>query len=386
MNTLSTNREHLVWCDVIRFLAFFFLLCCHGADPFYASAAYASSGQVVEQDLVMWGVRWGSLVRPCVPLFVMLTGVLLLPIRQTTTQFYERRIPRVLIPFLIWSVAYNMTPWVTGLLGFDSSVVYKLFSWAPDDSQLWSDGLLKVISIPHTFTFLACHMWYIYMLIGLYLFMPIFSAWVERASKGEMKTFLILWGVSTTVPYISNYVSHYCFGTCEWNSFGLFYYFAGFNGYLLLGHYIHRYVNLSLGKTLSLAIPLILVGYFITHEGYTWIMNMPDKTPEMVELFWTYCTPNVAMMTAGWFLIMRHVNIPSGSRVARWLAHLTACGFGVYMIHYYFVCVGYDLGELLGIPTPLRIPFSAIVILACSWIIVGVARKYMGRYYRYIFG
>lgn len=386
MNTFASKKEHLVWCDAMRLLAFFFLLCCHGADPFYASAAYASAGQSVEHDLVLWGVRWGSLVRPCVPLFVMLTGVLTLPIRQTSVQFYERRIPRVLIPFLLWSAAYYMTPWITGVLGFNSSVVYKLFSWAETDSQSLHDGLLRVISIPYSFSFLACHMWYIYMLIGLYLFMPIFSAWVERATKREMETFLLIWAISTILPYFTHYVSHYCFGTCEWNSFGLFYYFAGFNGYLLLGHYIHRHVRLNLGKALCVAIPLIIGGYAITHGGYTFIMGLPDKTPEMVELYWTYCTPNVAMMTIGWFLIMRHINIPSESRVAQWLAHFTACGFGIYMIHYYFVCIGYDLGEWLCIPTPLRIPFSAIIILACSWLIVSVARKLMGHYYRYIFG
>jgi hypothetical protein len=56
------------------------------------------------------------------------------------------------------------------------------------------------------------------------------------------------------------------------------------------------------------------------------------------------------------------------------------------MIHYFFVCVGYDLGELLHIPAPLRIPFSALVILACSWIIVLIAKKITGKYSKYILG
>ena len=36
-------KDRLVWCDAVRLLAFFLLLCCHAADPFYAAAAYASS-------------------------------------------------------------------------------------------------------------------------------------------------------------------------------------------------------------------------------------------------------------------------------------------------------------------------------------------------------
>ena len=381
-----TQQNRLVWCDAIRLLAFFMLLCCHAADPFYAAAAYATSGASVDPELVQWGTRWGSLVRPCVPLFVMLTGVLSLPVKGSMESFYKKRIPRVFFPFLIWSVLYYMTPWFTGLLGLDSSVVIKLFSWAESDSQALADGLDKVIRIPYAFNFIACHMWYIYMLIGLYLYLPIFSAWVERATKRQKEIVLGLWALSTFLPYFTEYVSKYAFGTCEWNSFGLFYYFAGFNGYMLLGHYIQQYVNWSWAKTLSVSLPLLFAGFLITYSGYTYIMELPDKTPKQVELFWTYNTPNVAMMTLACFLLVYRIRISQDSRIASWLASLTTCGFGIYMIHYYFVCVGYDLGAWLHIPAPLRIPFSAIVILACSWVIVFFAKKALGKCSVYLLG
>ena len=381
-----TSENRLVWCDAVRLLAFFMLLCCHAADPFYAAAAYASSGTSTHPEMVEWAIRWGSLVRPCVPLFVMLTGVLSLPVKSSMESFYQKRIPRVLFPFLIWSVLYYLTPWFTGLLGLDNSIVIKLFSWAETDSQALSDGLVNVARIPYAFSFIACHMWYIYMLIGLYLYLPIFSAWVERATRRQKEIILGLWALSTFLPYFTEYISKYAFGTCEWNSFGLFYYFAGFNGYMLLGHYIQHYVNWSWTKTLSVALPLLLAGFLITYNGYSYIMNLPDKTPEQVELFWTYNTPNVAMMTLACFLLVYRIRITADSRLAKWLAHLTTCGFGVYMIHYYFVCVGYDLGAWLHIPDPLRIPFSAIVILACSWTIVSLAKKGLGQYSKYLLG
>lgn len=381
-----TDQNRLVWCDAIRLLAFFMLLCCHAADPFYASAAYASSGAATDPQLLQWAIRWGSVVRPCVPLFVMLTGVLSLPVKGSMETFYKKRISRVLFPFIIWSVIYYLTPWFTGLLGLDSSAVTKLFSWAESDSQTLDDGLVNVARIPYAFSFIACHMWYIYMLVGLYLYLPVFSAWVEKATRRQKEIVLVIWAISTFLPYFTEYVSKYAFGTCEWNSFGLFYYFAGFNGYMLLGHYIQHYVNWDWARTLGVAVPLLAVGFFITYCGYSHIMELPDKTPEQVELFWTYNTPNVAMMTIASFLIVYRIRIPSGSRLASALASLTACGFGIYMIHYFFVCVGYDLGELLHIPASLRIPFSALVILACSWIIVLIAKKITGKYSKYILG
>ena len=380
------QKDRLVWCDALRLLAFFMLLCCHAADPFYAAAAYANSGASVDAELMQWGFRWGSLVRPCVPLFVMLTGVLSLPVSGSMESFYKKRIPRVLFPFLIWSVIYYLTPWMTGVLGMDSSVVYKLFSWAESDSQSLTDGLTLVSRIPYAFSFIACHMWYIYMLIGLYLYLPIFSAWVEKATKRQKEIFLIVWALSTMIPYFNEYVSRYAFGTCEWNSFGLFYYFAGFSGYMLLGHYIQHYIHWSWSKTIAVALPLLIGGFLITYSGYSYIMELPDKTPEQVELFWTYNTPNVAMMTLACFLLVYRIRIKAESCLAAYLSNLTTCGFGIYMIHYFFVCVGYDAGAWLHIPAPLRIPFSAIIILACSWSLVALGKKALGKYSKYLLG
>ncbi|MGN0213538.1 MAG: acyltransferase [Muribaculaceae bacterium] len=380
-------RERMVWCDVIRLIAFYFLLCCHAADPFYASSAYASGGEVASPELINWAVIWGSFVRPCVPLFVMLTGVLVMPVKMGMTQFYKRRIPRVLFPFVIWSVVYYMTPWLLGLMGFDGSAVRALFSWAETDSTALCDSLDRVVRIPYSFSFIACHMWYIYMLIGLYLYLPVFSAWVERATKKEKEIALLIWAVSTVLPYFTTYVSHYCFGTCEWNAFGLFYYFAGFSGYMLLGHYIKQYVHCRMWVAVMVSLPLLIIGMAVTYSGYSHVMSMPERTPEMVELFWTYNTPNVMMMTLAWFLTLSRVRISAESRVARLLANLTACGFGIYMIHYFFVYLGFSVGEWLRVPAALRIPVSAIIIFACSWLIVARVRIILGnKVSRYLLG
>jgi surface polysaccharide O-acyltransferase-like enzyme len=148
---------------------------------------------------------------------------------------------------------------------------------------------------------------------------------------------------------------------------------------MLLGHYIQHYVNWSWDKTLAVALPLLIGGFLITYSGYSYIMELPDKTPEQIELFWTYNTPNVAMMTLACFLLVYRIRIPQDSRLASWLASLTTCGFGIYMIHYFLVCVGYDLGAWLHIPAPLRIPFSALTILTCSWTLVYLTKKMLGK-------
>ncbi|MBW9201501.1 acyltransferase [Bacteroidales bacterium SW292] len=381
-------KKQIVWLDAVRLLAFFFLLCCHAADPFYATATYANAdaGGPVDPAMLTWGERWMAFVRPCVPLFVMITGALMFPVRQSMGAFYKKRILRVLWPFLIWSVLYYLFPWITGLLGLDKSIVYTCFIWAESDSQSFQSSLANILRIPYTFSFIAQHMWYIYMLIGLYLYMPIFSAWVERATKRQMQVVLGLWGLSTFLPYFHQFVSTYAFGTCTWNSFGLFYYFAGFNGYLLLGHYLRYHVNWSWSRTWHVALVLLVAGFLVTYLGYGYIMSLPDKTPEMIELFWTYNTINVACMSAAWFLLLKHVSLPAESKAGRMLANLTFCGFGIYMVHYFFVGLCYQIIQTFALPVCLRIPASALLIFAFSWILVSVVKKAMGRRAVYLMG
>lgn len=381
-------KTQIVWLNVIRFAAFFFLICCHAADPFYATATYATveGAEPVNPDILQWGERWMAFVRPCVPLFVMITGALSFPVRMEMGAFYKKRILRVLYPFLIWSVLYYLFPWLTGVVGADKSVVQKCFVWASTDSQSIWPCLENIARIPFTFDYLASHMWYIYMLIGLYLYMPVFSAWIERADKRQKEFFLGLWFLSTFLPYLLEFAGPYAFGTCSWNTFGLFYYFAGFNGYLLLGHYIRFHLDWSFRKTLPAAVVMLVAGFTITYLGYGYIMSLPEKTPEQIELFWTYNTPNVALMSMAWFLLLKHVHVSAESRAGKMLDNLAFCGFGIYMIHYFFVGLAYGVITGLSLPTPLLIPAAAVLIFVLSWSIVYIVKRYTGKAARYVMG
>lgn len=141
-----------------------------------------------------------------------------------------------------------MFPWVTGVLGLPKEIIGDFFCYTQgQESQSLIDSLKDVVMIPFNFSHKENHMWYIYLLIGLYLYMPFFSAWIENADRKTKRAFLLIWIISLFIPYLKEYVANclfersgYVFGTDTWNEFGLFYYFAGFNGYLLLGHYVKK--------------------------------------------------------------------------------------------------------------------------------------------------
>ena len=233
-----TETKRIIWLDVIRLIAMLMVIGVHCIDPFYISPAMRDN-----PEYTRWAAIYGSLFRPSVPLFTMMTGLLLLPVRQTAGVFYKKRILRILFPMLIWSVLYNLFPWFTGVLGLPKEIIGDFFCYVQgSESQALAASLKDVAMIPFQFSFKENHMWYMYLLLGLYLYMPFFSAWVEKAGEKEKRIFLSLWGVSLFLPYLQAYVAplfgvRFLLGEATWNAYGLFYYFAGFNGYLILGHF-----------------------------------------------------------------------------------------------------------------------------------------------------
>lgn len=381
--TLPNAGNHIVWLDVMRFVAMFTVVCCHCADPFNFY-----TGEIPDNigEIKFWGAAYGAFLRPCVPLFVMITGALLLPIKGEASVFYKKRIPRVLWPFLIWSVLYNLFPWFTGVLGLNPDVILDFFPYSGEEAtqQSLSVSLKNIAEIPLNFSLLDVHMWYIYLLIGLYLYLPIFSAWVEKASDKAKLWFLAAWGVTTLLPYYYEYVSPYLWGTCSWNSYGMLYYFAGFNGYLMLGHYLRK-LEWPVGKILAIGIPMFVIGYAVTFFGFRHVTSLPEFSDELLELFFTYNSLNVVMMTAPIFMLVKKVNIKSLT-IQKALANLTLCGFGVYMVHFFFTGPSVIVMRTIGIPVCLQIPCAAVLAFSVSWAIVYLIYKVAGKKAKYIVG
>ena len=88
------GREHIGWIDLLRVVACFLVVLSHCCDPFVARFD-------ADRGAFLTGVFTGSFVRACVPLFVMMTGVLLLPVRAELGDFYRKRIGRIVVPLVL---------------------------------------------------------------------------------------------------------------------------------------------------------------------------------------------------------------------------------------------------------------------------------------------
>ena len=96
---------------------------------------------------------------------------------------------------------------------------------------------------------------------------------------------------------------------------------------------------------------MFLAGYMVTFFGFRHMTALPHCTDEMLELFFTYNSLNVIMMTIPFFLIAKKVKVRS-ELIQHMLANLTVCGLGIYMIHYFFTGTGVVLMRNIGVPVP----------------------------------
>ena len=348
------KRENIAWIYFLRVLACFLVVFSHCCDPFVAR--FDS-----DYGAFLQGSALGSAVRCCVPLFVMMTGVLLFPVQTSLGAFYSKRIKRLLLPIVFWSLVlpvayYFYLGWVdTGSASIDKS----LFTL--------DVTLKKLYTFIFNFTYDTTPLWYLYMLVGLYFIIPVLSSWMQQASRKDIKTFLWVWAFSLFLPYIRilapalGYMGNYghmgLLGECDWNAYGTFYYMSGFVGYLVLAQYLVKYpLQWSWNKTLGVAVPMFVIGYAVTWGGYLIMQQHFPGNYAYLEIIWLFSGINVFMMTFAVFIVVQKLDI----KHRPWLSRMASMTFGIYLAHFIFVQMGYDLYDWL---LPEQTPAAVKIVL-----------------------
>ena len=246
----KTTGNRIVFLDWLRIIACFMVMVIHSSEPFYLGGEAPNITSIANKWDAIWISIVESVCRVCVPLFVMASSYLLFPLKKPTGEFFRRRLARILVPFIVWACAYV---------------------WWFGDS--WGKACFN-------FPDAGGHLWFVPMLLGLYLLMPLLSPWAEKVTERELRGWLILWLVTTTFPYLRRVWTAlygdpsfgavpYLYGECPWNMFGMFHYVSGFIGYMLLGFWFRRFApDFSWRRTLAVAVPLWLVGAAIIGGGF----------------------------------------------------------------------------------------------------------------------
>ena len=367
----NENRQREVWIDWLRVTACFLVMWTHCCEPFYLGG---EGSLILTKADAVWVSVLNVLPRACVALFVFASSYLQFPLHYSTGEFFKRRAGRILIPFLFWSVVYAL---------------------------VWGEPVQNFKDLLLNFNYAAGHLWFVYMLIGLYLIMPLLSPWAEKVGKRELLVYLGIWLFTTLIPLIRQWAggaapviygpsgipnaAHYpLWGEASWNTYGVFYYVSGFIGYLLLGLFFRKYVGrLSWGRTLGIALPLFLVGFAVCCGGFltrVWAdskgvfpVEGPVGLAALWEGPWLNDTFGVALMTLAWVLLFRKIE-GGGRFYEKILLPVSKASYGMYLSHLLLLGVvsawirsalGTGADGLLGIwTTPVQILASSLITFA----------------------
>ena len=367
-NNERTNHDRVVFIDYIRVVACFLVMLVHASENFYAADSSGLAGCVsmlVNEDNRFWVAFYdGTLGRISVPLFMIVSAFLLVPMKSgyTMTSFYKRRLLRVVPPMVVFMFAYTFLPLL----------------W---NGMTWEQSMTDLKHLPFNFPSMAGHLWFMYPLISVYLIIPVVSPWLERASARDERVFLALFFVSSFTPFVHKFITPEVWGECFWNGYGMFWYVSGYLGYLVLAHYVRVHIKWSRAKRMRIGAAAAVVGMVFTGWSF-WVMGTPGvliDTP-MLEWAWEFCTPNIIIATFGVFLMFSCIERSSTPRV---IAELSRLSFGIYLIHLFFLApiaaffVNGNQAEPL-IPVALAIPTIAVLAFICSAAAIRVLSRLPG--------
>lgn len=242
--------------DLIRTFAIVLVIMLHAArEPIQIVDQMSPAGVTL-----WWTVNiYDSLARPAVPLFVMLSGALLLQpakLGEPLRVFFKKRLNRIALPFLFWGAAF---------------FAWRFFVYG---ETLSANSILQgVLTGPYV------HFWFFYLLIGLYLITPVLRVLVAYIDLKTFRFLFILWFLGTAiVPLLS------LFDVYRLNS--NVFLVTGWVGYYLLGAYCLKvrvsskvlYTLLILGSAWTIIGTYLVVGTIgerfsqFFHDGYSFSM------------------------------------------------------------------------------------------------------------------
>ena len=245
-----------------------------------------------------------------VPCFVMASGALLLDRKRTLTpkKLFGKYLFRMLIALIAFSALFSL---------FDCVLINHT-----SPSAFVKDMLSDI--------FLGTgweHMWYIYLMIAIYLMLPIYKIISANAEPKDLKYLLAVYIVGLSVlPFIETISGKKLpFYICVFTIYPL---------YLFLGHVLHTGA-IRLPKNASGLMFLISLGIvaMLTVYSCNAVSESPETAGKINALLTVYSFPvyiAAAVGAYGYFRKTKNKPVPVLDSIA---AELDSCSFGIYLIH-----------------------------------------------------
>ena len=335
---MAEKNSYIIY---LRVLATIFVVMIHASTGFL----YRIDPEAFDWSYANW---INAATRCSVPIFVIISGYLLLHKDENTWLFYKKRIPKLLYPFAFWTLIY---------------LVYYFYRYTNFES-LSSEKIGSIIldKILHGAN---AHLWYLYMIIGLYFAIPFLRKIMLQSTNREIEIFLFFWMLSmcfTSKPLYS-----------VMPKFDLTF-FSGYVGYLVLGYYLSIQDFKFKNRTWVFAITYILM--VVIGAIGTNILNQGAN--KLNTFFYNYVFVTTAIAAASLFLWVKES--VKQAKVPNWILIVDKYSFGIYLSH--IIPLNY-LHPLISkhFSTAWVIPLATISTVIASVLITLIIRKIpYGRY------
>jgi len=332
---MPDNKPQLDWINSLRVIAMFMVVILHTTSPMLMAYGKEPDNYWLIADFYNAISRFG------VPVFVMITGALLLHREYELGDFLKKRLGRILPQFIFWSL------------------VYVAYSWYNEDITFTTDAWVNIKMVLHQFKYGAFyHLWYVYMLIGLYFLIPVLSKFVRNATEGEVLYFLIVWfGVMMiSQPYLKRFDPQVDL-----------HYFAGYAGYLVLGHYL-AFKKFPQWFNRAWCLMIFIVGLAVIVAGSYFAAQYYKA---LSTLFYEPISPAIVLLSGSVFLLGRFSGIKLSPQIKK------VRDFATYLSHALILTL---LDDLLSINyklcTPIvSLPLTALICYSLSLLLVYLISK-----------
>lgn len=323
-----TGNNRRVEIDLLRILACFSVIMLHCAAQFWYTKP------VTDAD---WKIAnaYDAVFRFGVPVFVMISGALFLNADKeiNVKRLYTHNILRLVIIYVVWSCVYGL---------FDC----RFYPW----SELDKGDIFREIFAGRY------HLWYLPMIVGIYMLLPILRSWIGHATKKNLQYFLLLFlvfqvGKETVLVLRQTEGMRYLWGIVSLDMV------CGYLGYFVLGYYMvhfgveakwHKWIYVS--GILSAAANVVL-GDYLAQQATVPVGEIYDSFGcftflIVVSLFLFFTDP------------MSKIQYPSW--ISRMIKEISLATLGIYLLHIGLI----EFLEPFGIHSMMFAPAVCIPVFA----------------------
>ena len=282
-------------------------------------------GPLTTQSQIIAQMTFHDIGRIGVPIFLMISGALLLNRKYDLGDFLKRRFARIIYPFIFWII-----------------LIIAQLCWMGKYKAIWS----VFIGDPSI-------TWYFWALIGIYLFIPVVNSFVKEYGDTGLKYFLAIWFITILLQTFNVYPP---FKTFDLN------YFANYIGYPILGYYLDNKVFSMSDRKVSLmglSVLIVSLAAFVALDMNGLINSI-------------YLNAVSVFMGSGMYLFIKYMNFDNiNQTVKNIITSLSVYSYGIYFSHVLVINILAKYNPHQHIYFPVM--FAALIFL--SWLLPFIVSK-----------